>query len=241
MAAKPKFVCGDYDDREVASHSHYSWHRRQGQEPCDKARAEHAWYMAEWKAKKPLPDWKPSKERPKPVNHICGNAEDAERPSGAAYEWHQRQGTAPCDKSKAERYWKASERRAGHPLPDYKYRPKKTAYVCGTADDREEPNTGHAAGITRNELKPARKPLRKKTGDKRRKTQATRSLTGNLKNLFGMNAVRKKTQKNPPANISTGTTREGRNLAGKPKPRQTGKEDCGCGLNANPVRSRSAL
>ena len=148
------FECGTADEREQPGGAHLFWHRRRNEEPCDKSRAESNWYAAERRAGHPLPDWKPHE----PVVYICGDYEDRERPSGTHLAWHKRQGTDPCPKAYAEQSWYHAERRAGHPLPDWKptrhvkgqtRQPvadaalARLSYICGTADEAAEPGDGH--------------------------------------------------------------------------------------------------
>ena len=52
--------CGGAEARKQASSAHYLWHRRRGEEPCPKARAEANWRQAEKRAGKPLPGWEPT-------------------------------------------------------------------------------------------------------------------------------------------------------------------------------------
>ena len=74
--------------------------------------------------------------------HECGPTDAAKGPSRAHYEWHQRFGEDACPKSRAENAWYTAERLARKPLPDWKTK-IRTPYVCGEAEDREQPGTGH--------------------------------------------------------------------------------------------------
>ena len=196
-----KHWCGTADDRKTASRRHYLWHRwnlEERGEPCGKALAEDAWYHAEKKAGKALPDWRPKKK----MLWQCGTADNREYPNRKHWRWHKtrpwRRGE-PCGRAVAERNWWKAEKRAGGPLPDWEptgkwrcgtleetllagptaahyqyhrdnrqepcqaallsaawrqaervaghplpeWRPTKTRWQCGTADQRETPNPAH--------------------------------------------------------------------------------------------------
>ena len=77
-----------------------------------------------------------------PAPHICGTADDRERPSTRHYAWHLRNGTEPCGKSRCESSWYQAERKAGRSLPDWEPSVPHD-HACGTADDQERPSGAH--------------------------------------------------------------------------------------------------
>ena len=83
------------------------------------------------------------------ATHICGERSEAVEPSSAHYSWHYRWNTEPCGKALEEHAWRSAEKTAGRPLSDYQpVRPNR--YVCGSAEDVEEPSRAHEKWHLRN-------------------------------------------------------------------------------------------
>ena len=137
---KMKYACGTADEREAPSRNHWRWHRnrpwRRG-EPCGCAVAEKDWWNAEQAAGHPLPDWEPT------GRWRCGTLEETllAGPTAAHYQYHRDNKQEPCQAALLSAAWREAERRAGHPLPEW--RPTKTRWQCGTAEQRETPNPAH--------------------------------------------------------------------------------------------------
>ena len=106
-------ICGPREAAEKPGQGLYKWHKGRGETPCGRAYAEAAWYAAERKEQRAIPDWEP-------VHHYggyqCGPADAAEEPSSRHYWWHERNKTEKCPKSLAERAWLEREKAAGRPL-----------------------------------------------------------------------------------------------------------------------------
>ena len=150
----PPHTCGKVEDMETASSNHYHWHHGRKEPACGKAMAEAGWANAEKRAGQPVPDYVYDPDRPLVV-YECGEAEDATGPNGAHIAWHRYKGTPACGKSLKESAWHRAERKSGHPIEDYDYRPVYLGdYECGEAEDATGPSTKHYRWHKRNGTEP---------------------------------------------------------------------------------------
>ena len=84
-------------------------------------------------------------------SHVCGSADDALAPTTAHWKWHRRRRIPLCDRARAEKAWDTAVRKAGHPLPDYRYRRRNNVHqppgpvpiVCGPVEAAEGPSSKH--------------------------------------------------------------------------------------------------
>ena len=145
------------EDATAPGHGHYIQHRKRGEEPCPKSRAEHNWATAEKRAGHPLPDYRYRQRRPRRTDWECGTTEQAEEPDNRHYEWHRRRGEEPCPKSRAEKgHHEAIRRGRGD---GYRYKPHGKPHKCGTAEQAGEPNKAHAEWHRRRGETPCPKAL----------------------------------------------------------------------------------
>ena len=141
MAGKPyaKHICGPAEDATGPSGAHYRWHLRHRTPTCGKAKREFAWKSKEKRLGRSIPDYAP----PTLLEFECGSEEAAEGPSNRHYDWHLRRNTAPCGKARREASWSCAERRAGHPLPDWKPRYNLKGHICEDAVAAQTASRAH--------------------------------------------------------------------------------------------------
>ena len=152
---KVHYDCGSAEDATGPSVAHQGWHRANKTLVCDKALKEAAWYRAEKRKGQKIVDyqWNPHPSR---ATYVCGSAEDATGPSSKHYSWHRKQGTAQCDKAKAEMSWMGAERRAGNSIPDYVYK-RRVEYECGPTEAATAPGSSHMGWHRYNKTTPCGK------------------------------------------------------------------------------------
>ena len=112
--------CGEASKAERPTNAHVKWHKKAGEVPCMKAKAEAAWRDAEKRAGRPLPDWNPNDYAPyRGGPYECGGAEDRELPGYGHLRWDLRYRGKACAKARAEARWSAAEKHYGRAIPDW--------------------------------------------------------------------------------------------------------------------------
>ena len=146
---RPKSVvyeCGSGNEADSPNRNHYAWHLYYRTEPCDKSRAEIAWYRVEERAGHSIPDYYKQYQRQyqNREGYVCGSADTAEEPSYRHLQWHKYHQTEPCGKSRKESAWHYAEYRAGQPIPDYQWKQNNmNGYECGTEEEATGPSGKH--------------------------------------------------------------------------------------------------
>ena len=125
----PAYRCSDDPmDYLAPSGAHRSWHKRHPEfgPPCAKSKSEFNWEMAQIKAQRPLPTWKPTLR----AVWRCGGYWEYDRFQRSHLERHTRIGEEPCPASSAENTGSQLTRQARrNGNPDYKWEPKAGASV----------------------------------------------------------------------------------------------------------------
>lgn len=95
------YECSDEEPTEPSG-AHYSWHQKQGTDPCPESRYAKKWYSWVWDHPNQNPaDYSPYNNMD---GYICSE-DNPSKPDGKHYSWHQHNGTEPCPESRYAANW----------------------------------------------------------------------------------------------------------------------------------------